>query len=87
MEKENENLTSVIKEINLSHKEGKEMGHINPAKPGKQPIVNKNMTIGEQLKAQEKKKGKKHFIINSEESVDWFIKTLIAPENSKKNNI
>jgi hypothetical protein len=51
MEKENENLTSVIKEINQSHREGKEMGHINPAKPGKQPIVNKNMTIGEQLKA------------------------------------
>ena len=47
-------------------------------------IVNKNMTIGEQIAIQKNKKGTKHYIIDSEESVDWLIKKFVAPVYSTK---
>ena len=56
-------------------------------KMSKQMIVNKDMTIQEQHRVQENKKGKKDFIIDTEEQVDWFIKQFVAPENSRKSHI
>ena len=52
---------------------------------GKGIIVDKSMPIGEQIKAQANKKGKKFYFIDSEESVEWFLNTIYAPELSKKS--
>ncbi len=49
------------------------------------PIVNKRMPIRDQIRAQENKKGKKHYMIDTEGQVEWFIKTYVAPELSKKS--
>ena len=43
------------------------------------------MPIRDQIRAQENKKGKKHYMIDTEGQVEWFIKTYVAPELSKKS--
>ena len=45
------------------------------------------MPIRDQIRMQDNKKGKKHYLIDSEDSVDWFIRTFVAPEHSKKSYI
>lgn len=58
---------------------------LNPSKERGGIIITKDMHISEQIRAQDKKKGSKHFYIDSEESVDWLIKQFVAPEFSKKS--
>ena len=48
-------------------------------------IVDKNMSIKEQINKQDNKKGKKHFILDSEDSIDWFVSKYIAPAHSTKS--
>ncbi len=43
------------------------------------------MSIRDQIRAQEHKKGKKHYLIDTEEQVEWFLNTYVAPELSKKS--
>ena len=57
---------------------------MQPQKGKASPLVNKNMSIRDQIRAQDNKKGKKHYLIDSEDSVDWFLRTIVAPEHSKK---
>ena len=57
---------------------------LQPQKGKASPLVNKNMSIRDQIRAQDNKKGKKHYLIDSEDSVDWFLRTVVAPEHSKK---
>jgi hypothetical protein len=40
---------------------------MQPSKGKSQPIVNKKMSIRDQIRAQENKKGKKHYMIDTEE--------------------
>lgn len=80
MEKENEELTFI------PEKDGIVNEQLTPTKNPKL-IVNKSMSIGEQIRAQATKKGRKTYIINDEESLDWFIKNYVAPEFSKKSYI
>jgi len=56
---------------------------IVPAKGGR--IVDRSMSIGEQIKKQANKKGKKTYIIDSEESLDWLLKQSLVPHNSMKS--
>jgi len=43
------------------------------------------MPIRDQIRTQDNKKGKKHYFIDSEEQVEWFLNSIVAPEMSKKS--
>lgn len=60
------------------------MEGLNP-EGAKKNVVTKGMSLREQLDINKQKKGKKTYLLNSEESVDWFIKKFVSPEYQKKS--
>ena len=61
-----------------------EMEGLNPS-ASRKSVVTKGMSLREQLDLNRSKKGKKTFLLDSDEAVDWFMKKYVSPEFQKKS--